>query len=53
MLIIFFITGWCHEHNMDRSQYCKVDDEKVCIRCLVYGSHVGHESLDLDLEQHR
>jgi len=45
--------GWCHEHNMDRSQYCKVDDEKVCIRCLVYGSHVGHESLDLDLEQHR
>merc|ERR1719342_1349850 len=40
--------GWCHEHNMDRSYYCKVDDEKVCLRCLGFGSHNGHELLDLD-----
>jgi len=40
--------GWCHEHNMDRSYYCKIDDEKVCLKCLVYGSHNGHDSLDLD-----
>jgi len=43
--------GWCHEHNMKSSHYCKVDDEKVCLKCLVFGSHNGHESLDLDLEQ--
>jgi len=42
--------GRCHEHNMDRSHYCKVDDEKVCLKCLVFGSHNGHESIDL--EQH-
>jgi len=46
--------GWCHEHNMDRRYYCKFCVEKVCIRCrcLVPGSHNGHESLFLEQHQH-
>ena len=43
----------CSEHQQKMSSFCLEDSLMVCLKCLLYGKHKGHESLDLDEEESR
>ena len=43
----------CSEHQLKMSSFCLEDSLMVCLKCLLYGEHKGHESLDLDEEESR
>ena len=43
----------CEEHQQKMSSFCLKDSLMVCLKCLLYGSHKGHDSLDLDEEKSR
>jgi len=44
---------FCEEHQFKKTQYCKDDQVLVCLKCLIYGKHRSHSSLDLDIEDQR
>jgi len=44
---------FCEEHQLMKTQYCKDDRVLVCLKCLIYGKHRSHSSLDLDIEDQR
>jgi len=44
---------FCEEHQFKKTQYCQDDQVLVCLKCLIYGKHRSHSSLDLDIEDQR
>jgi len=38
----------CKLHKLPMNQFCKHDEVLVCCKCLIYGQHAGHVSLDLE-----
>ena len=43
----------CGDHNLVKNQFCLDDHVKVCLKCLLYGLHKSHKSLDLDIPEDR
>jgi len=43
----------CKHHMLPMNQFCKHDEVLVCYKCLIYGQHVGHNSLDLEIDHQR
>ena len=45
--------GTCSLHHQKMFSFCIQDVEVVCHKCLLYGDHKFHESLDLEDEEDR
>ena len=43
----------CSLHHQKMSSFCIQDSVVVCHKCLLYGDHKFHESLDLEIEENR
>ena len=43
----------CSLHHQKMSSFCIQDSLVVCHKCLLYGDHKFHESLDLEIEENR
>jgi len=43
----------CKLHKLPMNQFCKHDEVLVCCKCLIYGQHAGHVSLDLEVVHQR
>ena len=45
--------GTCSLHHQKMNSFCIQDVAVVCHKCLLYGDHKFHESLDLECEEDR
>ena len=45
--------SFCDDHSKRKDQYCLDDKILVCLKCLLYGLHKNHNSLDLEVEKDR
>ena len=43
----------CSDHGLEKDQFCLDDNILVCLKCLLYGLHKKHKSLDLDRDEDR